>query len=216
MPTDPNESRLSPAQEVERLVKESGRTQREVADYLSQKIPGGRYSHYHISRMIQGQRRVTAAEMDALRDLITTKGRAELLPSSVTFMTTEPVADTGDMVPLFGGPGARIILSDEYNIGILSAHPAQRGARGAFAVQLRVDTMGDRIRFGEIAYAIRNRAPEVGKPCLVELNSGDCHPVIYERQDANTLHGRTLKPNAAVSWPLRDVKAVHAIVGVSF
>lgn len=203
----------TPRDEAARLIRESGATQLEVAQHLTA-VVGRRFQHWHVSRMLQGQRKIAADEMDALRKLADDgPALAPAVAEPTTFFEHQ------DQVPLYSAPSfvdPVLKLDRQSQVGIAPLHPAQRGARGAFAFIMPDDSLGERLRPGEVGYGIRNRQAFPGQACLIELKSGVCTPCLFERRDANTVFGQLLSPKKQVSYPLRDVEGVHAIVGTSF
>lgn len=208
--TPPNPERRE-NKEVRRLLAASGRTQEEAAAYLSRRL-GRDVRHYHLSRMANGQRRVTADEMDALRELAAQPtGEVPAAPQ---------LTDTADVIPLFGyanGAGQTLKINEDQRVGVVPIHPAQKGSRSAFAFIVAGDSMSPRLNNGEIGYAIRNRTPFRGQVCVVEMNTGEALVKFYDHQDERTLFLSQLQPKPSeLTVPLRDVAAVHAVVGVSF
>lgn len=199
------------AQEVSQLVATSGRTQGDVAAYLNRRLGRTDLQHYHVSRMISGDRRVSAEEMDALRELAAQPaGEPPAAPA---------LAETDDVVPLFGyanAAGSVLRLNEDQRVGVVPIHPAQRGSRRAFAFIVFGDSMSERLNHGDIAYALRNWPPAKERPVLIELKTGEALVKLYVGQDENTLFARQLKPKKDLSFPLRDVAALHAVVGSSF
>lgn len=197
--------------EVEALVEASGRTQAEVAAYLTRRL-GRDFVHYHVSRMISGARTVAHDEMDALREL----ADRPLAPTP----TAAPVTvDTGD-VPLFGyanAAGSTLRLNDDAILGVVPLHPAQRGSRGAFAFICFGDSVSPRLQHGDVGYAIRNRPPLKKQLAVIEKRDGEVLVKFYEGQDERTLHLSESQPKLRqISIPLREVVAVHAVVGSTF
>lgn len=202
---------LTAAREVKELVAASGMTQREVADYLTRRL-NEPYDHYHVSRMASGNRKVTSEEMDALREI------AAAAPGS------EPPAapaleSTTDSVPLFGyanASGATLRLNEDQRVGVVPIHPAQKGSRGAFAFTVFGDSMAERLNHGEIAYAIRNLTPVKDKPCLIEMKNGEAVVKMFVGMDEHTLFARQLNPKKELTFSLRDIGALHRVVGSTF
>ncbi len=201
---------MNSSDEVRRLLESSGRTQDEAADFLTQRL-GRVVRHYHVSRMITGHRKVAADEMDALREMAAADPAVD-----VPFL---PLTHAADSVPLFaaGGVGAPLRLGESNRVGDFPLHPSQRGARDAFAFVMDDDGLGDRLRRGEVGHVLRGRTPLPDMPCLVEYVDGHALARIYVRQDDRTLFVRTAAPKATESSiPSVQVRAVHAISGVSF
>lgn len=202
---------LTTARETRELVKASGMTQREVAAYLTRRLGEG-YEHYHLSRMMSGGRKVSSREMDALREL------AAAAPGSAP--QAAPVLEpTTDSVPLFGyanAAGAVLRLNEDQRVGVVPIHPAQQGSRGAFAFVVFGDSMAERLNHGDVAYAIRNMLPLRDKPVLIEMKTGEAIVKMFVGMDERTVFCRQLNPKQDVSYPLRDVQAMHRVVGSTF
>ena len=205
-----NLRRMASAQdEAQRLIALSGLTQYEVAAYLSQAL-GRRIEHWQVSRMTLGKRKIAADEMDALRRMADTPDGIAEAPAFF---------QGADQVPLFAAPSIAdnlLRLGMPYQVGLAPLHPAQRGSRGAFAFIMPDDTMGERLRPGEVGYAIRNRPPFPSQACLIELKTGECIACLFQSRDANTVMGAQLHPKKTIATPVREIEGVHAIVGTSF
>jgi len=210
-PQRPRPVDTSAAQEIKDLLGSTGMTQKDVAAYLTRRL-GDQYSHYHVSRMQSGGRRVTSLEMDALRELVSTPRLDEPGESPV------PLTDTTDSVPLYGyanAAGATLRLNEDQTMGVVPTHPAQRGSRGAFAFVVFGDSMADRMHHGDIAYAVRNMLPLKDKPVLIELRSGEAVVKMFDGMDEATLFVRQLNPAKKLTYPLRDVAGLHRVVGLT-
>lgn len=204
-------------EEVEQLLERVGLTHAEAAAILTNKL-GRVVKGYHIGRTISGDRQPAVDEMDALRELGARYDDGGQ-PSQARRVETPLLTDTGDRVPLYGADHAgdnALRLTEEFRVGVVPIHPAQRGSKSALAFVMNDETLGDRLRLGDIGYAIRGWRPVVGQPCLVERKDLDAVARIYEGRDGSTLFLSQLKPAKQVTMPLRDVFAVHAVVGSTF
>lgn len=203
--------RTKATNEFGELVTSSGRNQIETAAWLSRRL-GRDIANYQVSRWINGAVKVPLDVMDAMRELAAQ-------PAAAAPVVT-PMSDSDDVVPLFGyanAAGAVLRLNEEQRVGVVPIHPAQRGSRAAFAFIVFGDSMSPRMKHGEIAYAVRNRMPAKGKPCLIEFTSGEAQVKIFESMDDRTLFASQLEPkHQQLTFPLREVAAIHAVVGVSF
>lgn len=192
------------------MVSRSGRTQIDTAAYLSRRL-GRDISNVHVSRWTNGGVKVPVDAMDAMRELAAQPADSPPVVS--------PMTDSDDSVPLFGyanAAGAVLRLNDDQRVGVVPIHPAQRGSRAAFAFIVFGDSLSPRLNHGEIAYAVRGRMPAKGQPFLIEMSSGEVLVKIFETMDERTLFARQLEPKKDLSWGLRDIAAIHAVVGVSF
>jgi hypothetical protein len=202
---------LEAAREVRDLIKASGQTQAQVADYLTRRL-SDTYEHYHVSRIIGGNRKIRSDEMDALREL------AAAAPGIVPPAAPQ-LEPTTDSIPLFGyanAAGATLRLNEEQRVGVVPIHPAQKGSRGAFAFIVFGDSMSERLNHGDVAYAIRNMAPLKDKPCLIEMKNGEAIVKVFVGMDEHTLFARQLSPKKDLTFPLRDIAALHRVVGSTF
>lgn len=199
------------AQEVARLVAASRRTQKQIADYLTRRV-GRPIQHYHISRMITAARAVRSDEMDALREI------AEAPEGSA--MAAPQLTETSDVVPVYGyanAAGPILRINEDQRLGVVPIHPAQKGSRSAFAFICFGDSVSPRLNHGELGYAIRNRSPFPGQLAVIELTNGDALVKFYGRQDERTLFLTQLQGDKRdLSVPLREVAAIHAVVGSTF
>jgi len=197
--------------EFAQLVEQTGRTQQQIADYLSRRL-GRTYKNYDISRRASGPQKIAADEMDALR---------ELVAAPVDEPAAPDLTGTGDAVPLFGyanAAGATLRINDDQRVGVVPIHPAQIGSRYAYAFICFGDSVSPRLNDGEIGYANRNQRPIKGQLTVIRMNNGDALVKFYDRQDDNTLFLTQLNPKdqQALKLPLRDVEALDAVVGASF
>lgn len=199
------------AEEFTDLAATSGRNQTETAAYLTRRL-GREVPHYQVSRWTKGTTKVPLDVMDAMRELAAQPADA---PPAVVALT-----ETSDVVPLFGyanAAGSVLRLNEDQRVGVVPAHPAQKGSRSAFAFIVFGDSLSPRLQHGDVAYAVRNRTPRKGQPCLIELNNGEAHVKIFEGIDERTLFASQLEPkNDKLSYPLRDIEAIHAVVGAAF
>lgn len=199
-----------PAAELSALHAASGRTQAEAAAYLSRRTGDG-VSVYKVNRWLNRQTKIPIEIIDAMRELA---GQPASAPPAVTQLT-----ETADVVPLFGyanAAGASLRLNEDQRVGVVPIHPAQRGSRSAFAFIVFGDSLSPRLRHGDVGYAIRNRTPQIGFPCVVELDGGEALVKIFERADDKTIFLSQLNPKKELSFAAREVTAMHAVVGVSF
>lgn len=196
--------------EFGQLVAASGRTQIETAAFLSRRL-GRDIPNYQISRWSNGPTKVPIDAMDAMRELAAQPAES---PPVVPAMT-----ESDDSVPLFGyanAAGAVLRLNEDQRVGVVPIHPAQRGSRSAFAFIVFGDSLSPRLRHGEVAYAVRGRMPSKGQPFLIEMAAGETLVKIFDTMDERTLFASQLEPKKELTFALRDVTAIHAVVGVSF
>lgn len=207
-PDDPDDDFRN--QDVLDLIAASGRTQDEVAAYLSRRL-GRAIRGYYISRLTR-RRRIPSEEMDALRELAGQPAAASPVAPNLT--------ETADVVPLFGyanAAGGVLRISEDQRVGVVPIHPAQLGSRSAFAFIVFGDSVSPRLNHGEIGYAIRNRPPFPNQLAVIEQMDGTAIVKFYIRQDERTLFLRQLKGEPKdFSIPLKDVQAIHAVVGSTF
>jgi hypothetical protein len=195
--------------EIDDLLAASGRTQKEVADYLARRL-GRPFQHYDISRMASGSRKVGHDEMDALRELAAAPIEEPAAPN---------LTETGDSVPLFGyanAAGATLRINDDARVGVVPIHPNQIGSREAYAFICFGDSVSPRLNHGEVGYAIRRKTPMKGALAVIRMSNGDALVKFFENQDENTLFASQLNPKKSLTFPLRDIAGVDAVVGASF
>ena len=188
----------------------SGRTQVDIAAWMTRRL-GEDIPNYQVSRWVAGTTRVPVAAMDAMRELAAQ-------PSSESPRITA-LTETADVVPLFGyanAAGTTLRLNEDQRVGVVPVHPAQRGSRSAFAVLVFGDSLSPMLNHGDTAYAIRGMTPRKGQPCLIEMTAGEAIVKLFARADDRTLFAEQLNPRQDLSFALRDVQAIHAVVGVTF
>ena len=202
---------VGPNEEVSRLISQTGRTQKQVAEYLTRRL-GRNVEHYDVSRMATGARKVVSDEMDALRELAATPAAEPAAPD---------MTGTGDAIPLFGyanAAGATLRINEDQRVGVVPIRPAQIGSRYAYAFICFGDSVSPRLNDGEIGYANRGQRPIKGQLTVVRMINGDALVKFYDRQDAQTLFLTQLNPKdqKELKIALRDVEALDAVVGASF
>lgn len=196
--------------EFEELHEASGRTQAETGAYLSRRLNRS-VQNYQVSRWIAGVNRVPLDVMDAMRELAAQPVEAPAVVSQLT--------EGNDVVPLFGyanAAGSVLRLNEDQRVGVVPIHPAQRGSRSALAFIVFGDSLSPRLNHGEIGYAIRNQTPRKGQPVLIEKVDGETLVKIFQRIDEQTLFAAQLDPKKDLQIPMRDVAALHAVVGATF
>lgn len=193
------------------LIRSSERANADVASYLTRRL-NREVQHYHVSRILTGERRVQHEELEALRELA--GAPASAIPA------TPVLTSTDDVQPLFGyaGGGTQALrLDDSAVIGVAPLHPAQAGSRHTYAFVAFGDSVSTRLQHGDIGYAIRNRTPFRNQLCVVRLKDGEALVKFYDRQDANTLHLYETHPKRTpITVPLRTVEGMDAVVGSTF
>lgn len=200
----------TPANEFSNLLAASSRTQAQIAADLSAKLRRD-IKHYSVSRWASGSVRVPVEVMDAMREI----AAPAVNPSPENAVATWDEAS--ERVPLFGYRAeGSLTLDNDSRIGTVALHPAQKGGRAPFAVVVFGDLLKDRLRHGDIAHAVRGRAPAKGEPCIIELKSGEAFLRIFDGVDERTVFASQLNPKKAITWPVADVEALHAVVSVSF
>lgn len=202
-------------EEVQAILERAGMAHADASAYLSDKL-GRTIKPYHIGRTISGERQPAVDEMDALREL---GRRFEGSPPQMRSTSAPLLTDAGDRIPLYGPDLAgnqSLRLTEEFRIGVVPIHPAQRGSKSALAFVMQDETLGDRLRLGDIGYAIRGWPPVEGQPCLIERRDLDALVKIYEGQDSATVFLSQIRPAKKISVPRREIFAVHAVVGATF
>lgn len=198
------------AREFEEMQEASKRTQAETAAYLTRRV-GRDVTNYQVSRWAAGTTKVPVDIMDAMRELA---AQPADLPPAVTQLT-----ESDDVVPLFGyanAAGSTLRLNEDQRVGVVPAHPAQRGSRHAFAFIVFGDSVSPRLNHGEVGYGIRNQPPRKGQPVVVEFNNGDTLVKIFDSVDERTLFLSQLNPKKELTFPLKDIASLHSVVGATF
>lgn len=198
------------AREFETLLAASGRNQTDTASYLSRRLNRS-IANYQVSRWAAGTTKIPVDVMDAMRELAAQPADAPPVVAQLT--------ETEDVVPLFGyanAAGSTLRLNEDQRVGVVPIHPAQRGSRSALAFIVFGDSLSPRLNHGEIAYAIRGRAPRKGQPALIEFNNGETLVKVFEGVDDRTLFASQFEPKKALSFPLKEIAGLHAVVGSTF
>lgn len=193
------------------FIRASERTNAEVAAYLARRL-GRPVEHYHVSRILTGERRVQSDELEGLRELAAAPASA---PAAAPILT-----GTDEVQPLFGyanGAGQTLRLNDDAVVAVVPLHPAQQGSRNAYAFITFGDSVSTRLHHGDTGYALRNRPPFRNQLCVVRLKSGEALVKFYDRHDANTLYVyETVPKRKEIPLPLREVDGLDAVVGSTF
>ncbi len=193
------------------LIKAAERTNAEVAAYLSRRL-GRDVQHYHVSRILTGERKVQSDELEGLR---------EIAASPASAVQAAPVlTGTDEVQPLFGyanGAGQTLRLNEDAIVAVVPLHPAQMGSRQAYAFICYGDSVSTRLQHGDTGYALRNRPPFKNQLCVVRLKNGEALVKFYDGQDGRTLNlYETFPKRAPVPIALRDVDGLDAVVGSTF
>lgn len=215
--------------EARRLVASSGKTQAEVATWLSQRL-GRPFENYHVSRMTSGSRKIAAEEMDALRELaagsmIAEAANAPHPPPQAAPRLAHPDPRTlaavamAEEIPLYsatGRIGGRLLLDEAHQIASVARHPAQLGSADAFAFLCVGSQVAPRLNHGEIGFACRNRTAVGGQLCVVEMRDGSCLVRFFEGVDDEKVVVTQNNPAKSIEFPIDDVVGLHAVVGATF
>lgn len=209
--TEAREENLRRNADAIAMIRASERTNGDVAAYLARRL-NREVQHYHISRIISGERRAQADEIEALRELA---GSPASAPPAAPILT-----GTDEVQPLFGyanGAGQTLRLNEDAVVAVVPLHPAQRGSRNAYAFITFGDSVSTRLHHGDTGYAIRNRTPFRNQLCVVRMTTGEALVKFYDRQDKATLYVyETVPKKAEIPIPLREVEGLDAVVGSTF
>lgn len=193
------------------MIRASERTNADVAAYLARRL-GREVAHYHVSRILTGERRAQSDEIEALRELA---GAPASAPPAAPILT-----GTDEVQPLFGyanGAGQTLRLNEDAIVAVVPLHPAQKGSRNAYAFICYGDSVSTRLQHGDTGYAIRNRPPFRNQLCVVRLATGEALVKFYDHADDRTLHlYETFPKKAPVTVSLREVDGLDAVVGSTF
>lgn len=198
---------------IKARLKAAGKTQKDLADFM-------RVDYNAVFRIVSGGRKkLTADEERAIEDFFagvsgTQNGRRQAPYYAM------PAANLAE-VPLFGFAGAApngpIHLNHEPAAEYVPRHPAQGRAAEAFAVRVWGESMSPRYEPGEIAYCVRGQHPARNQDVVIEMKSGDAYLKTYLGMRDGQILTRQLNPmtdeGETQSWPMSDVKAMHAVVG---
>jgi hypothetical protein len=204
-----------PNDEAKRLIAAWDGEQRALAEALTNLLKRP-VRPYTLSKILNDSRTVKADELDALRQLIGGEGGPR---EATTIAPRAPrLTDSPELIPLYGavGPFSPFRLSEDYIVGQVPIHPAQKGSSLPFSFVAPDDRVAPRICRGEIGYALRNRPPAQGQVCLVETDDG-AFPYFYDREDATTLYLRVRQPREeVVTVSKKQVVGLHVVVGATF
>lgn len=163
--------------------------------------------------------RVYAQRLDISEETILglDSSQSEIVPSDTVQMDKPiPVTFPTDMVPILGhaeGSDDAINFNDGEPIGHAQRHPAQVGAKDAFALYVRGSSMVNRYEEGDLVYFIKGRSPRAGQDCVVELVSGQGYLKRFEKRTDKEVICKQFNPAKRWVKKLSEVKALHAVVG---
>lgn len=208
--SEPQTPRLT-ANWLKATLKKQRRSQQELADFM-------KVDHRVVWRMCNDQnRRFTEDEARAIRKFLRedyTYDTEEDVSGGLHDMPLGAPAAPGE-VELYGaGSAGQLRLDATGRIGLTRPHPLQQGASRPFAIQAVDDTMSPRYEIGEIAYAVRGKAPLKGQDCIVEMADHTGWLGRFDGISGNTVNIRLIgDANKLKALPRGDVCAVHAVVG---
>lgn len=182
-----------------------------------------------VNRMLYGQRGIKAEELPVIEsylgvrlDVPYPQGAAEPPARRGGFHETAPGYEASAPVPVYGyaagsegagAKGAELNLANGEAVDWAPRHPAQVGIRDAFAIYVFSDSMEPRYFRGELVYIHPGRPPEPGKDCIIEMKNGDAYIKTMVKRGDKALRVRQYNPAAESDVPLKDIKAVYAVIG---
>lgn len=161
-----------------------------------------------VSRIFSGKRRLQLHEARTIRGWL---GLESTKPDSAAVL-----AGPG-MVPLLGAVGAtssgRHVIADQVTLGVVPRHPAQANLRDAFALKVSDVSMSPRYEPGEIVYLAANQWPAREQDCVLVTRQGFGYLKRYLGRTMQLVNLFQLNPEEALDFEVREVEAMHAVVG---
>lgn len=148
---------------------------------------------------------------------VVTIGKQSAIKPNVTRAPHLSATFGPDSVPILGhangSEGEYMILNFDEPVGETLRHPKQTGLKNAFAVYARGNSMYPQYEEGQIIYCLANTPPQVGQSCVVELKNGEAYLKRFLARTEKKMTFLQHKPNKEISWPISEIKAIHAVVG---
>jgi phage repressor protein C with HTH and peptisase S24 domain len=174
-----------------------------------------------VSRLIsRRQARRAADEEDGAGFQMSESGDGGFVPQALD------IPARGSMVrdlPVYGSAVGGVDGSFEMNgqeVEYVERPPSLSGARNAYGVYVKGDSMSPRFEEGWLVQVNPSRPVRKGDNVVVQLKGIDEHapPLAYlkvfESRTPNNLIVRQFNPARMLEWPLSDVISVHRVVGV--
>jgi phage repressor protein C with HTH and peptisase S24 domain len=123
-----------------------------------------------------------------------------------------------DMVPILGhanGSSEAIMLNFDEPIGETMRHPRQINMQGAFALQVRGNSMSPKYEAAQKVFPLLNHFPKQQQGCIVEMKNGEAFIKVFIRETEKELIFKQYNPPKEWKRSKSEVKALHAIVGTS-
>lgn len=189
----------------------SNKSLKKIADYLE--LP--------LEHLVAHRERILAAltsksEIPSYVDLsIHTPNKKTTLKSS-NAGSREELHSGPDLIPVLGtasGANDVIIINFDQEIGRVLRHPNQANVKNAFSVEVYGDSMSPRFKHGELAFINGGFFPTKDGDCLIELKDGGSLIKIFIQKTDKEITWAQLNPPKEVKSLLRDIKAIHAVVG---
>ena len=184
--------------EIKRLLKERGRSQAELARYLTK-------TDASVSRLVREEREAKASEVEAIREFFNQPPDAA------------PVrAGHAGLIPLYGyaaaGDGDRLAMVSEQVLEWMDPPDIQGRANATAAFRVSGESMEPRLFAGEIVYVALGLAPARGQDCIVELIDDTALIKIYEGSREGRVFLKQFNPAKQLDLAWDKIRAVHAVV----
>lgn len=232
-PRDEEEARLL-GQALASLRQRAGLTQPQAASNFGIESAAG-WGKYETGKARgifrpDTQRRLTSAVNASVEDLIMERSKLDAgvgQPNAVpqryranTAGIAEPVRERSThpgMCAVYGyvaGAGERVTVAAGSEIRWVPMHPGQRGYSRIGSAEVVGESMYPRFKPRELAYFVFDMTPPRGDDVIVELVDGTAIIKEYVGRTPEHLMLREFFPEERVfDVPLKDVKALHAVVG---
>ncbi len=173
-----------------------------------------------VAKILNGSRRVLASELPKIQVFFDQAERMPKFESPANDPSYVAFGYTGrpQLCPVYGtamgsDPSGPVYMDDATPDEYVPMHPNQVGKKEPFALRVINESMSPRFEPGEIAYCIRNQHPRRGQDCIIEMKDGGAYIKQYAKGDGSTVFVRQLNPEKEIPLALKEIKAIHAVVG---
>lgn len=178
--------------DLKRRLRDRDKTQADLARYLDK-------SPQSISRLVDGQRRMSAIEEKKIAE----------------FLGEPPRAPSG-RIPLYGFVSAaaqpdRIAVTSDRVLEWLEP-PDLRGKTPPNAAwRVADESMAPRLFAGEVVYGVTGLPPARNQDCVIEFTDDTVMIKTYVKQDSGYLFVRQFNPDKELRFRWDEVRAIHAV-----